>query len=927
MKFLKRPNKRPLLVVSLVATSLFLSGCNLFTSSEERMQQAIAFQEKGDFNAAAIEFRNVLKKEPDNGEARWLLGKTYLDLNDGLSAKKELLKARDLGVTSDELDKALARAYLRTDEPEAALKLIESSAALGSHAEGLVMRGEALFALGRRDEARQSFLAALKADSGYLNARYGLTRLALDARDQNGANSQIESILAQSPEDFQGLVFKAELALNQGQPDKAIEVYQQALKVRDSLLVRLGLARAYLASGKPNEADTQISKVLALAPDNLPALYFKAVSASQREDFSAAKSHLQDVLGKAPEHYPSMLLLGAIQFNLGEYEQAVSNLVAYLAEDVGNVRAKKLLAEAYLKLGDTDRAIERLESAADTAPDDPQLMSMLGKLYSDKGDIATAQGYYEKTLTLAPGSKEIETRIALNRWAAGEHDEAIADLSAIVSQGDDFMPAELALITAKIQAKDYNEALADARNLIEKQPKMALGYVMAASALDAMQQRDQARDYLRQAIEADPAYVNSYLLLARFDHEAGKDDQAKVQLEAALAQKPGDERALLLLAQLEESAGNADRALELVEQARSASPSALTPRVVLASASLKNNELERARQLVDEALAIAPENPGVLKLAGDVALASKNSQAALDYYEKVLAQYPNVPEVQMKRATLLVQKGDLKGGGAALNEILAADSSHLGARWALGDLALIEGKLSKALEWAEGLLKDYAEQPAGYSLKGDVRMREKNYAAATELYRKAFELAPQQVFLTKTANALKAEKKDQASLELLNDWLKDHPDDVKVRISYATQLQAMGNKEAALAEYQTVTEKQPGNVVVLNNLAWLYQEQGDLEKALGLATKAYEKAPGLAGVVDTYGWILVNSGDIDRGLALLQDAVEKGRGQADIRYHLAAAYAKAGNTAKARSELESLLAAEDTFAERAEAEKLLESLR
>jgi putative PEP-CTERM system TPR-repeat lipoprotein len=927
MKSVKCLYKLRLLFVSLISASLLLSGCNLFTSTEERLQQAIAFQEKGDLNAAAIEFRNVLKQEPEHGQARWLLGKTYLELKDGLSAKKELLKARELGVTSDEMDKALARAHLLTDEPDAALKLIESSPTLGSQPEGLVMRGEALFALNRQEEARQSFLAALEADSGYLIARYGLTRLALDGRDLSGAASQVEAILKQAPDDFQGLIFKAELELSKGKPDQAVTAYQQALKVRDSLLVRLGLTRAYLVSGKPDEADAEISKVLNQAPANLPALYFKAVSASQREDFSSAKLHLQEVLRKAPEHHPSMLLLGTIQFNLGEYEQAVSNLVSYLAEDVTNVRAKKLLAEAYLKLGDTERAIERLESAADTAPNDPQLMGMLGKLYSDKGDIATAQRYYEKSLLLAPGSKEIETRIALNRWAAGEHDEAIADLSAIVSQGDEFMPAELALITAKMQAKDYNDALTDARKLIHKRPKLALGYVMAASALDALKQRDQAREYLKQAIEADPTYVNSYLLLARFDHEAGKENQAKVQLEAALAQNPGNEIALLLLAQLEESAGNKDRAMELVEQARSDNPNALAPRLLLANASLRKNELERAKQLVDEALVISPDNPGALKLAGDVALASNDSQAALGYYDKVLAIHPNVPEIQMKRGTLLVRRGDLQGARATFNEILAYDNAHLGARWALGDIALLDGKLNKALARADGLIKDYAEQPAGYSLKGDVRMREKNFVAASELFRKAYELAPQQVYLTKTANALKAQNKDQASADLLEEWLKDHPEDTAVRISYATQLQAMGKTAEALSEYQQITEKQPDNVVVLNNMAWLYQEQGELEKARGLASRAYEKAPGLAGVVDTYGWILVNSGEVDRGLALLQEAVEKGKNQADIRYHLAAAFAKAGNEARARSELEDLLATQETFAERAEAEKLLQSLR
>jgi Tfp pilus assembly protein PilF len=162
---------------------------------------------------------------------------------------------------------------------------------------------------------------------------------------------------------------------------------------------------------------------------------------------------------------------------------------------------------------------------------------------------------------------------------------------------------------------------------------------------------------------------------------------------------------------------------------------------------------------------------------------------------------------------------------------------------------------------------------------------------------------------------------------MLKQWLEKYPDDMTVHTSYATQLQAMGRVQAAMTEYRKLVERQPDNVVALNNLAWLYQEQGQLERARSLAEKAYAKAPELVGVIDTYGWILVNSGEIQQGLKLLEEAVAKGRDQADIRYHLAAAHARAGNAGRARSDLEDLLAGDTQFAEREAAVKLLESLR
>ena len=59
----------------------------------------------------------------------------------------------------------------------------------------------------------------------------------------------------------------------------------------------------------------------------------------------------------------------------------------------------------------------------------------------------------------------------------------------------------------------------------------------------------------------------------------------------------------------------------------------------------------------------------------------------------------------------------------------------------------------------------------------------------------------------------------------------------------------------------------------------------------------------------------------------MQEAADKSGGSLDIRYHLAAAHARAGNKGMAKSELEDILAANSEFSEREDAQKLLDSLR
>jgi Flp pilus assembly protein TadD len=79
-------------------------------------------------------------------------------------------------------------------------------------------------------------------------------------------------------------------------------------------------------------------------------------------------------------------------------------------------------------------------------------------------------------------------------------------------------------------------------------------------------------------------------------------------------------------------------------------------------------------------------------------------------------------------------------------------------------------------------------------------------------------------------------------------------------------------------------------------------------------------------IADTLGWILVEQGNLTRGLPLLQKAVSLAPDAGQIRYHFAAGLAKSGDKAKARKELEELLATNKQFSSLNEAKILLKQL-
>src|SRR5438552_16180828 len=89
-----RPTIRTVAALAVFAAALF-SGCS--ERPESMVASAKDYLAKNDRNAAIIQLRNALQKNPDLAEARFLLGKALLDNAEYAAAEKELRKAGELG--------------------------------------------------------------------------------------------------------------------------------------------------------------------------------------------------------------------------------------------------------------------------------------------------------------------------------------------------------------------------------------------------------------------------------------------------------------------------------------------------------------------------------------------------------------------------------------------------------------------------------------------------------------------------------------------------------------------------------------------------------------------------------------------------------------------------------------------------------------
>ena len=196
-------------VMAALATALLLAGCGPSTP-EEFLASAKQELAKNDRAAAVIHLRNALQKNPDLGEARFLLGKALLENGDAVAAEKELRKAMELQYPADQAIPALARVMMLLGQSR---KVIDEfgKTELGSPegtADLQTTLGLALLSQGNVSAAQAAFAAALAAQADYPRAVLGEARIKASAGELKPALDLVEKALAKAPDLAEGWQLK-----------------------------------------------------------------------------------------------------------------------------------------------------------------------------------------------------------------------------------------------------------------------------------------------------------------------------------------------------------------------------------------------------------------------------------------------------------------------------------------------------------------------------------------------------------------------------------------------------------------------------------------------------------------------------------------------------------------------------------------------
>jgi len=214
-----------------------------------------------------------------------------------------------------------------------------------------------------------------------------------------------------------------------GQPQKAVVLYQQCLKLDPTNGAALfELAKLYHQGQNFPAAVDHAKRAVAADKENIWYRFLLADLYSQNRQTNEAAAVYREVLAKWPERYEVYFDLANMLAYSGKVDEAIK---VYNDQEQRFGLSEELIMQEFGMLtqsGKLPEAQALVERAAKAYPNQPQYMGLLAELYDQQGQHDKALEQYQRTLELDPDNSMLRIALAEHYYSVGKMEEAYDEL-------------------------------------------------------------------------------------------------------------------------------------------------------------------------------------------------------------------------------------------------------------------------------------------------------------------------------------------------------------------------------------------------------------------------------------------------------------------------------------------------------------------
>ncbi len=736
------------------------------------------------------------------------------------------------------------------------------------------------------------------------------------------------------------LIAKGEENLKKRKFHAALVQFRAAVESdSDSAAGHWGMARAYENLGRFNETVEELRKTVELDSANLEAKaklgnYFLLV---QPPMIGEAEKARDEIVAADANFIEGHILTASIMAATGKPDsEVVATVERAISIDPKRINSYISLERFYVTRQRTADAENALKRGLAEAPEAVAGHVEYGRFLMYSSRDAEAEQSFNKAI--AVDGNDVEAREAIAEFFVTSEqlekaEKAYLDLVAIQ---DNSPESRLVLADFYKKTGREDEAIATLGQIISESPEYALARYRLGEIY--LERREGARvdEQITALLDINDQDVEALMLRARLRMQENRAEEAVNDLHEVLKKQPSSRDAIYLMAQAKLALGFTEQANAFLSDLERYHPSFLNAGLVRIQAAIGSGDLAGALRLSNELVkktdTAAPSAEMTARMLRDLrarALSSRGlvslelrkfAEARADLQE-VLRLSPKSPVAMINLAKAFVAEGNNAQAYSLYEKAANADARNIDAISGIVNTSIAMGQSAKAHARLDSLIAANAGRgdvlAALHYLRSTVYSAEKNVAETEKQLKIAIESDPDYLTAYSAyANLLVSQDRADEALAQYRQVVERRPAAAAFTMLGILE-DSRSNTSGAEQAYRKALELAPGSPIAANNLAWLLAERHtDLDEALRLATMAVSKGQSNAGFYDTLGWIYLQKGlatpavEQFKKAVALEDATAQRSGKSPApgyRVRLGMAFAKAGDKASARREVETSL--------------------
>lgn len=336
------------------------------SNSQNKLAAAWDAHQKGKLPAAEKQYRAVIRSQPGNPDALYLLGMLCFDTERWEMSAGFIERAiRAAEAAKRKVDPqwrlACGSAWQRVDQQEKALAQFDRVLAEEPESvDALFCRGTALQSLEKLDDAIEAYKETLDRDPHHVEAAYNFGITLRDAKKPEIALRALRKTILLKPDHAEAHAALAPLMEDLGWREDALEIYRRAIELLpDSGRLITAYSRALMTSGKVEQAEAVLKPLLEKYPE-APGLQAQFASVRLfRGDRETAAKIASGIVEKYPQTAGVHFTLAQAERN-ADHEARIAQINEALAAGVEEKETESALEFA---LATRYEALKRHEEA------------------------------------------------------------------------------------------------------------------------------------------------------------------------------------------------------------------------------------------------------------------------------------------------------------------------------------------------------------------------------------------------------------------------------------------------------------------------------------------------------------------------------------------------------------------------------------